>query len=233
MPPNNLNSWTKPKINEALCTLYLRLNGYFTTGLIVHSPEWGNNYTEIDCLAVHHPNHIQPDRRIGPSPFLALIDDRIDLLICEVKSKPCEVAFNERLWSDPVVVERVLQWAGIFSNIEIPQVVEQLRPILQEGLNATYTPNGVLTARIRIRGLLCCPPATRADLPNGWCLFGSEILYYANECFNPTIRRDTCSTRYNFDLWGSCLAPIVDYFKHLDSEVAPSLENLYKHLGAA
>lgn len=228
-----LNDWTKPKIHEALCVLYLRLNGYFTTGLVVHSPEWGNNYTEIDCLAVHHPNHIQPDRGIGPSPFLTLRDDRIDLLICEVKSIPSEVAFNERLWSDPIVVERVLQWAGIISNNEIPRVVEQLRPILREGLNATYAQNGVLTTGIRVRGLLCCPAATEAELPHGWCLLGPEILRYANECFNPTVIRDTCSTRYNFNLWGSCLAPIVDYFKSLGSGTASSLEALYKHLGAA
>ena len=170
MPEKNINNWTRPKIHEALCVLYLRLNGYFTTGLIVHSQEWGNNRTEIDCLAVHHPNHTQPDRQIGPSPFLALFDDRIDLLICEVKSIPSEVAFNPRLCSDPVVIERVLQWAGILSNNEIPRVVEQLRPILSEGLNATHAQNGVLAPGIRVRGLLCCPPATKAELPNGSCL---------------------------------------------------------------
>ncbi len=227
------DNWTKPKVNEALCALYLRLNGYFTTGLIVHSPEWGKNYTEMDCLAVRHPNHIQPDRKIDPSPFLALFDDRIDLLICETKSVPDEVAFNERLWSEPVVLERVLQWAGIMSNGDIPRVSEQLRPILREGLCAENARNGVLAAGIRVRGLLCCPPATKEELPNGWCLLGSEMLNYANECFNPTVRRDTCSTRYNFNLWGSYLAPIVDYFKNLETEAAPSLANLYKYLGAA
>lgn len=51
-------SWTKPEIHEALVVLYLRLNGYFTTGLVVQAPEWGQNRTEIDCLAVRHPNHM-------------------------------------------------------------------------------------------------------------------------------------------------------------------------------
>jgi hypothetical protein len=227
------NAWTKPRIHEALCTLYLRLNGYFTTGLIVHSPEWGNNCTEIDCLAVRHPNHIQPDRQIGPAPFLVLRDDCIDLLICETKGVPDEVAFNERLWSDPVVLERVLQWAGIVSNSEIPRVCEQLRPMLREGLNARHAQTGVLTTGVKIRGLLCCPPATETDLPNGWCLLGSEILRYANECFNPTVRRDTCSTRYNFNLWGNHLTPIVDYLKNIKAGTASSLDDLYKHLGAA
>jgi hypothetical protein len=227
------NNWSKPKIFEALCVLYLRLNGYFTTGLIVHSPEWGKNYTEIDCLAVHHPNHIQPDRGIEPSPFLALRNDRIDLLICEVKSIPDEVAFNERLWSDPVVVERILQWAGIISNHDIPRVVEQLRQVLREGLKAISAKDGVLTKDTRVRGLLCCPAATIAELPHGWCLLGPEILRYANECLNPTVKRETCSTRYDFILWGSCLNPIVAYFKSLEPGTSPSLEELYRHLDVA
>ena len=228
-----VNNWTKPKIHEALCTLYLRLNGYFTTGLIVHSPDWGNNYTEIDCLAVRHPNHIQPDRGIGPSPFLAPCDERIDLLICEVKSIPSEVAFNERLWSDPIVVEHVLQWAGIMSNNELPRIIDQLRPILQEGLDVTHAQSGVLATGIRVRGLLCRPHATEVELPHGWCLLGSEILRYVNVCFNPPARRDECSTRYDFNLWGSFLTPLVDYFKDPESNEAPSLEGLYNRLGAA
>jgi hypothetical protein len=28
-------AWRKAEVNEALVTLYLRLNGYFTTGLVV------------------------------------------------------------------------------------------------------------------------------------------------------------------------------------------------------
>ncbi len=39
---------TKSNFYEILTMLYLRLNGYFTTGLILHSPEWGQAETEID-----------------------------------------------------------------------------------------------------------------------------------------------------------------------------------------
>jgi len=226
----SLNNWKKPEIHEALCAMYLRLNGYFTSGLVVHSPEWGKNRTEIDCLAVRHPNHIQPDRGIGHSPFLALRDGQIDLLICEVKSNPDEVAFNERLWSDLGVLESILQWTGILSNNDIPRVADQLRPILREGLNAVLARDGVLEANIRVRGLLCCPPATEAELPRGWCLLSPEILRYANECFNPTVRRKRCSTRYSFNLWGNWLAPLVEYFKSLRAGTTPSLEALYDYL---
>ncbi len=226
-------SWRKPEVNEALVALYLRLNGYFTTGLVVHAPEWGQNRTEIDCLAVRHPNHMEPERGVGPSPFLVLRDGRVDLLICEVKSDPTEVAFNERLWTEPGVLEGVLQWAGVFGTQEVPRVANQLRPILKEGLDATRAQDGIVTNDVRARGLLCCPPATEAELPRGWCLRGSEILRYASECFNPPERRDTCSTRYNFHLWGSWLAPLVEYFKGLQPGAKPSLDKLYDYLGAA
>ncbi|HLG13600.1 MAG TPA: hypothetical protein VJH03_03620 [Blastocatellia bacterium] len=225
--------WSKPEIHEALVVLYLRLNGYFTTGLVVHASEWGQNQTEIDCLAVRHPNHMQPERTIGPSPFLAIGDGRVDLLLCEVKSVAADVGFNERLWSDAAVLDSVLQWAGVFANDEIARVAAQLRPILKEGLSATRAQDGVVSAGARARGLLCCPPATEKELDSGWCLLGSEILHYANECFNPSARRNSCSTRYNFKLWGRWLAPLVEYFKSVKAGASPSLTELYGCLGAA
>jgi hypothetical protein len=231
-----MHSWKKPQVNEALVVLYLRLNGYFTTGLVVHAPEWGNTRTEIDCLAVRHVNHQQPNRKVGTSPFLEIIDDRVDLLICEVKSVPQEVAFNDKLRSDPTVLEHVLEWAGVFANKEISHVRDELLPILGQGLDAKCAHIGVQTGGARVRGLLCClcPPDLDAHLPKGWCLNRSEIFQYANQCFNPAEKRDTCSTRYNFELWGSWLAPLVVYFKETFKRgETPSLDGLYKHLGAA
>lgn len=51
--------WKKSEINEMLTALYLRLNGYFTTGLVVHSDEWGNVKTEADVVAIRMPHHSQ------------------------------------------------------------------------------------------------------------------------------------------------------------------------------
>lgn len=222
--------WKKEEIHEALVVLYLRLNGYFTTSLVVHAPEWGRNRTEIDCLAVRHPNHAQPDRMVEPSQFLEPLDSCVDLLICEVKSNPARVAFNQRLL-DQGALEHVLQWAGVFPSEEVPRVACGLLRILkQEGLDARRARDGVVAAGVRVRGLLCCPPATEADIPGGWCLLGPEIFEYASKCFNPPAPRASCSTRYNLNLWGRWLAPLVRYFKRTKS---PSLDELYKRLGAA
>ncbi|MDZ4339400.1 MAG: hypothetical protein U1B94_04185 [candidate division NC10 bacterium] len=225
--------WTTAEVHEALVVLYLRLNGYFTSGLVVHAPEWGQSRTEIDCLAVRHPNHIQPDRGIGPAAFLGLRDDRVDLLVCEVKSVAAEVAFNERLRADPSVLESVLRWAGVIGNSEVPRVADQLLPILREGRESPRAGDGVTANGVRVRGLLCCPAATQADLPTGWCLLGPEILTYANECFNPAVPREPCSTRYNFKLWGRWLAPLVEYFKSVKVGEAPTLDGIYGSVDAA
>ena len=51
---SNHENWVPSKsgVEEALAALYLRLNGYFTSGLIVHASraERGSNRTEIDLL---------------------------------------------------------------------------------------------------------------------------------------------------------------------------------------
>jgi hypothetical protein len=228
----NSSGWTKAQVNEALVALYLRLNGYFTSGLVVHSDTWGFNRTEIDCLAVRLPNHAQPDTGIGPAPFLHPRSDRLDLLICEVKSSPESLAFNEKLRDEIGVLEDVLRWAGVFDPSDVQKVADSLRPILKDGLRSKLAHLGIQESRVRVRGLLCCPPAENAELSDGWCLFGPEILRYAKECFNPDRRRSTCSTRYNLQLWGSWLGPIVEYFKELRKGEEPSVDSLYTQVKA-
>ncbi len=225
--------WRKSEVNEALVVLYLRLNGYFTTGLIVQAPEWGQARTEIDCLAVRHPQHSQPEREVPSSPFLGLQEGIVDLLICEVKSLPAEVAFNRRLREEPGVLEAVLRWGGLFDDAAVPGVARQLLPFLQSGVSADRARGGVSEGGIRVRGLLCCPPATEGELPGLWCLVRSEILRFAHECFNPAVPRNACSTRYNFQLWGGGLAPVVEYFKGLTATDTPRIKDIYEYVDAA
>lgn len=130
------NQWRKSEVNEALAVLYLRLAGYFTTGLVVQAPEWGQNRTEIDCLAIRHPHHEQPERGVSPPPFLALRKGEVDLLVCEVKSLASELTFNERLRNDREVLGSVLRWAGVFSDGTVREMVERLLPLLQQGVPA-------------------------------------------------------------------------------------------------
>lgn len=57
----------KSHVQENLLNLYLRLNGFFITGFIVHSPELGKNRAEIDALAIRLPYNDEPERVIKPS----------------------------------------------------------------------------------------------------------------------------------------------------------------------
>lgn len=70
---------------EVVTTLYLRLNGFFTSGLVLHSEVWGQDNGDVDCVAVWHPFHDQSEREVAPDPFLEL-GARRELLLCEVKS---------------------------------------------------------------------------------------------------------------------------------------------------
>lgn len=226
-------SWRKSEVHEALLVLYLRLNGYFTTGLVAHAPEWGHNRTEIDCLAIRHPHHAQPEREVSASPFLALWDGYIDVLICEVKSEAAQLAFSQRLRDHCDVLESVLRWLGVFCDEHVRSVAERLRPMLQTGVDSNLAREGVAEGTVRVRGLLCGPPCTEAQVQGMWCLVGAEILRFTHECFNPPEPRKDCSTRYNFRLWGRWLAPLVEYFKEdVGPKGTPTLEGLYERLGA-
>jgi hypothetical protein len=47
---------------EDLLKLYLRLNRFFITGFIIHSPDLGKNRTEIDALAIRLQHNAEPER---------------------------------------------------------------------------------------------------------------------------------------------------------------------------
>lgn len=59
----------KSNIQENLVKLYLRLNGYFSTGFIIHSSENKIN-SEIDNISVRFPLHHQNDTEHNSSDYL-------------------------------------------------------------------------------------------------------------------------------------------------------------------
>jgi hypothetical protein len=222
--------WTKPQVDEALATLYLRLNGYFTTGLILHSPEWGGNRTELDCIAIRHPNHSLADRDVESSEFLGVHQGETDVVVCEVKSRPGDLAFNEALRTDLEAICALLRWVGVFDETQVVSVAKRFQPLLLDRVSLEAARSGVVEEGCRVRSLLCCPACPEAQSKDHWCLTGAEIFRFVNECFNPAVKRDSCSTRYNFQQWGYALRPLVTYFKDIPIGGSPSLGDLYKHL---
>jgi hypothetical protein len=220
----------KSSLQENLLNLYLRLNGFFVTGFIVHSPVLGKNRTEIDALAIRHPHNREPERLIQPSPFLQVSTEYIDLLICEVKSRGQKLQFNDALRNTPHALESILRWAGLFHENEIPDLVNQLLPLLEPSAEAKQdVPRVIDPRKTRIRAILCSPERWLKRNNQSWFIPGSEIFNYAHTCFCPEKPRDPCSTRYDFKAWGEVYGPIVNFFKS-NSEIK-SIKELYEHLG--
>src|SRR3989344_887667 len=116
-------------VQENLFSLYLRLNGYFVTGFIVHASN--GSKTEIDALAVRFPHHREPEREIGSSRVLDISDSLVDFLVCEVKSGKEDINFNTSFRDDTEAVASVLNRFGAFTDKEISELVPQIRDVLR------------------------------------------------------------------------------------------------------
>ena len=79
---------------ELLTRLYLRLKGFLVSNLILHSDQDGNSKSELDIVAIRMPFHLQEYRWVEVPDFLNSADDRIEILIGDVKCselKKCPV----------------------------------------------------------------------------------------------------------------------------------------------
>ena len=214
---------------EVITTLYLRLNGFFTSGLVLHSEVKGLAKSDIDCLAVWHPFHDQSEREVDPDPFLEL-GARRELLLCEIKSSAPALSFNEPLRTDRTALDAVLRWSGLVSPGEIDATVDKLLPQVQDTASLEEARGGVEVGEVRIRALLCCPGCAAEAVPTRWSVRGPDMLAYINLCLNPSVPRPRCSTRYPLKLWGGFLAPLVEYVKALPSDQPPSFAELRKNI---
>lgn len=205
--------------------LYLRLNGFFTSGLVLHSHEKGRVRGDVDCLAIRHPFHDQAERGVNSDPFLEL-SAATELLICEVKSSPSALSFNGRLKSDAAALNALLRWAGVVRPELINDVVRLLTPLLQDDVTWDAARTGVCTEGVRIRALLCCPNCPPGDSAGRWFIEGETLLNYVNSCLNPHVPRPSCSTSYPYELWGGYLEPLVMYFKRLPTATTPTFPDL-------
>ncbi|MBZ9916578.1 MULTISPECIES: hypothetical protein [unclassified Mesorhizobium] len=216
-------------IDEALVTLYLRLNGYFTSGLIVHSPIHGQATTEVDCLAIRLSHHAQPERMIDDDPFLDTASGITDVLICEVKSDPNKLTFNKPMKLDAGALAGILNWTGAFEADKVAEVAGRVRGLFDEELAIEQARKGLVEGDVRVRALLCCPPMSESP-EDRWRLTAPVILNYAEACFRPDEARPTCSVRYNFQQWGYPMKRIVTWLKDTNRAGPARLNELYAHL---
>lgn len=222
----------KSEVQETLVTLYLRLNGYFTSGFIVHSPDPGKNQTEMDVLAVRFPFSAEPERGVGPAEALETWDEGIDFVIGEVKSHKQQMQFNEAL-RNPRSISAVLRWFGRYSKAECDALLDRIAGILVPNPGAKSAPTVLGPHSTRVRALLFSPETRKRRDNQSWFIPGPPIFDYIWRCLRPAELRPECATTYDFGMWGRELEPVVRYFKDPKREQPGEFSDLSKFLGVA
>ncbi len=208
----------KSTILELLATLYLRLNGYFTTGFIIHSPE-NKIDTELDIVAVRFPRHKQDYAEHNSSIFLE-VPQHIDIVIAEVKSKGQQLQFNgplrQQLTLEPW--QKILEWIGLLEDTQIPSIAKELNLLVQTPVNSKR--NYLLSTKVistsfgklTLRPIVFSPERSNmnnADKFINWI----EVNEFIWSCLCPSEDRGLCGTRYDFTAWGNGLNEIVKVYK--------------------
>jgi hypothetical protein len=224
---------TRAEAQEAVVTLYLRLNGYFTSGFIVHSDVPGENKTELDVLAVRFPHNAEPVRGVNPDATLDPWDDGIDFIIGEVKSHGQRFQFNRAVRESRDSVATILQWWGHLTAAEVQQFTDSVVAILAPQPGVAQAPTVACPRNARVRAVLFSPEENARRQNQSWFIPGPPMFAFIWKCFRPPVPRDACATVYDFGQWGHDLEPIVRYFKDANRQQPGDFRNLLTHLGVA
>lgn len=225
-------------IQENLCILYLRLNGYLTTGLILHDRRENKQKGEIDILAIRFPFHSQDETEHNSSPYLE-VPTTIDCIIGEVKSRGIPLHFNDNLSSQNEIEgwEKLLKWFGFIppANLErLARLMNHLVLPIEGDTRSTFLTHVEESAfgQLFIRPILFSPERiTPHNEPK--FVHWTEINKFIWECLCPISgSRDFCGTRYDFDLWGVGLKEIVRAYKRRQKidQKFEDIKDLYEEL---
>ena len=224
-------------VQETLVSLYLRLNGYFVSGFIVHAPH--RTRTEMDALAVRFPNHQEPEREVQSCEHLAIPANHIDFIVGEVKGGGSAVNFNSRFRENPAAIRTVLRRFGAFNETEITDVVSRVSDVLVPAnlkrapafpeLNLAVFQSDCGVAKLRF--VPFAPEQSRPDAHARPYVFGDDMMTFVWRCFRPEQQRPMCDDHYNYELWGPQFTSMVDYFKQPTRHTAGTVADLYQEYG--
>ena len=160
----------------SLVQSYLYMNGYFTVTeypvLEVMASGEVRTVTDVDILALRLPgagryDDSQPVGQplIACDPALDVDEDRLDMIIAEVKEGKAELNASAR---DPVVLTAALRR---FGRIDDPTVADLVDQLLEDG--EAFHPGG---PRVRLCAFGGKPPH-QEDVPYTWLLHGDLVAY--------------------------------------------------------
>lgn len=224
----------KSTIQEMLVTLYLRLNGYFSTGFVIHSTEEGKVEGEVDLIGVRFPGHKQDYTEHGTSEFLE-VPNNIDIIIAEVKAKGQRLQFNNSLRQQLTLEpwKKILHWVGLIAEeriytaaVELNSLVQTIANSNRQKLLSTNFPTDY--GYITIRPIIFSPErisSNNADKFINWV----EVNDFIWQCLCPADSRKDCGTRYDFTAWGYGLSKVVKAYKGRQKSQIKfvSIEELY------
>lgn len=225
----------KSQIEERLCRLYLRLNGYFVNNLLIHSSYHGNLQSELDIVSVRFPYHSQPERAVESSPFLELDKQRIEILLADVKGGK-ELEFNKSLRGSRDSIIKLLKWIGLFEKNEVEDCAVRLSDALNEIHRNPINEFKVIdfassVGAVRIKLTFFAMSLPRSGQNELKYIHGQEVIDYCWTCLRVTEQIDSCSRNYNYEMWGE-FEDLVTYFKHPDKASAGTMLDLYSGLKA-
>jgi hypothetical protein len=237
--PSEEQPLEKSTIQETLVSLYLRLNGYFVSGFIVHAPR--RVRTEMDVLGVRFPQHKEPEREVLPDYRLCIPAAHIDFVIGEVKGGPGNVNFNTCFRSDEGAIRTVMQRFGAFDDSEIDRVCRTVSDVLDPRRlrQSNSFPELEISLceacgkqKAKLRFVPFAAEQRRAEKPNRPYVFEDDMLDFIWRCFRPIQQRDECDTRYDFGHWGTQFAELVKYFKDTARAEPGGIQDIYQFMNA-
>jgi hypothetical protein len=230
----------KSDIQETLVSLYLRLNGYFVSGFIIHASRGVG--TEMDVLAIRFPQHKEPMREIQPCDHLSIPAERIDFIVGEVKGGLNNVNFNTRFRDDSNAIRSVLQRFGAFADAEIDRICAIVPAILKpiKLKRSTSFPEldvvvceAVGMQKGKLRFVPFAAEQRRSSQTVRPYIFQNDLLRFVWRCFRPEKHRQECDVRYNFELWGPQFLELVNYFKDVSRTEPGTIEDIYQAYGVS
>lgn len=227
-----MNDKIKSEIQELLAKLYLRLNGYLSSGFIIHSEEYGKIKSEVDILAVRFPHSTELERGVRSDEILETSNTYIDFLVCEVKSNGQKIRFNKPLINNIKNLQTILSWFGALSSEEIMEHEKNIHKLFQIKNFSNDKPNKYIISEknLQIRSLVF-KPETRTKSDNQPFFIGEkDIFNYISSCVKPEIERSTCATRYDVTSWGKEFHPLISFFKSEHYEKNSNITGLYDYL---
>ena len=232
-----MNDKEKSIIQENLVKLYLRLNGYFTTGFIIHSNDNSIN-SEIDNISVRFPKHQQNDTEHNSSTYLE-VSKNIDIIISEVKSKGSKLQFNKPLYEKDCIQnwDKLLSWIGVFNSSQINSIsnemVDLINPKENSKLKDFRTIENIKTdfGLVNLRAILFSPEKTSnnsSDKIINW----TEINDFIWLCLCPQEQRKNCGTTYDLTAWSIEFENIVKIYKSRQKKQnkLENIEELYSEI---